>query len=322
MDTVKTTEQSTGTTSIYVSDLGIAVTLTSQGFEITSIHPNSPAGIDKRISTGQLIKKIDDSFSNMRDIDSVGKALQGNPLTPVTLHLQSQLKPATLRIVLIRQQNHPSDLTAEAFSRAPRTRRALPATSSRPLPEQSTDNPDRDPSPSESALSDHFSFLDPSPPPCNMSAGHSSPSLSHEKPQAPPPEDTDTLVVLRSMNKLLEGKPKGSYVSQKELAGLIYAAFPGTVEDNKRHFTQAYGERGPFTHFLRARTHPTGQPLLEWKDDTPTELRITSIAASPSAPSTKIAKLAAYASGSHPAAARSGPSHGFSARINPTGATV
>jgi WD40 repeat protein len=307
MDTVKTTEQSTGTTSIYVSDLGIAVTLTSQGFEITSIHPNSPAGIDKRISTGQLIKKIDDSFSNMRDIDSVGKALQGNPLTPVTLHLQSQLKPATLRIVLIRQQNHPSDLTAEAFSRAPRIRLALPATSSRPLPEQSTDSPDRDPSPSESARSDHFSFLDPRPPPCNVSAGHSSPSLSHEKPQAPPPEDTDTLVVLRSMNKLLEGKPKGSYVSQKELAGLIYAAFPGTVEDNKRHFTQAYGERGPFTHFLRARTHPTGQPLLEWKDDTPTELRITSIAASPSAPNTKIAKLAPYASGSRPAAAATCP---------------
>jgi hypothetical protein len=140
-----------------------------------------------------------------------------------------------------------------------------------------------------------------------MSGGHSSPSLSHEKPQAPPPEDTDTLVVLRSMNKLLEGKPKGSYVSQKELAGLIYATFPGTVADIKRLFTQAYGERGPFTHFLRSRTHPTGQPLLEWKDDTPTELRINSIVASPSAPSTKIAKLAPYASGSRPAAAATCP---------------
>jgi hypothetical protein len=303
MDMVKTAEQPTRSTSIYVLGLGIAVSLTSQGYTITDIHPNSPAGNDKRIRKGQLIKKVGDSFSSMRDIHSVGRALQGTPSTSVTLHLQSPPQPATFQIELIRHQNYPSDPTA-TLSDESEIRLAPPGTASQPLLEQGKDSLDRDSSPSEN---DCFSFLDPSPPPSSRSAEHRSPSLSHDKPQAPPPVDTDTLAVLRSISELLGGKPEGNYVPQKELAALIYAAIPGTVTDTKRHFTQAYGGRGTFTSFLRARKHPNGQSLLEWKDGTPIELRITSITASPSTSSTKSAKLAPHASGSRPAAAATCP---------------
>ena len=309
MEQANTTERLTHTNVIYVRSLGISVTHTPQGYEITSIDPNSPAGKDKRISQGQLIKKIDDSFGNLRDIDSVGRALQGTLLTPVTLHLKSPLTPVAFPVILMRQQNHPLGSTSETPPRAPETRLVLPATSTRPLSEESRGSPDRDPSPSESALGDRdFAFLeDTSPPPGNLTAGHGPPSPAHEEPQTPSQDHTDTLAVLRSMNTLLDGKPKGSYVSQKELAGLTYAAIPGTVEDIKRRLMKKYGDRGAFTHFLKARTHPTGQPLLEWKDGTPTELRLAAPSSSTSAPPTKTAQTAPYAAGPRPAAAATCP---------------
>ncbi len=91
MEKANTKKQITCNTSFYVRSLGISVTRTPQGYEITGIAPNSPADNDERISRDHLLLKIDDSFGNLRDIDSVGKALQGTPSTSVTLLFRSPL---------------------------------------------------------------------------------------------------------------------------------------------------------------------------------------------------------------------------------------
>jgi len=106
-------------TSIYVRSLGIAVTRTPQGYEITGIAPDSPAENDERIRRGHLLLKIGESSDNLRDIDSVGQALQGPPLMPVTLLLGSPLEPKTFQVTLIRQPTH--QRLSEAGVESPRS---------------------------------------------------------------------------------------------------------------------------------------------------------------------------------------------------------
>jgi hypothetical protein len=47
------------------------------------------------------------------------------------------------------------------------------------------------------------------------------------------------------------------------------------VTETKKRLQQKYGEVAAFSRFLRTRAHPNGEPLLEWRDDNFTELRLT-----------------------------------------------
>ena len=252
MEKANTQRQVTCNTSIYVRSLGISVTRTLQGYEITGIAPNSPADKDERISRGQLLLKIDDSFGNLRDLDSVGKALQGTPPTPVTLWLKSPLTTKAFKITLVRQQNHPAGPASEAGGESPRT-------------------------PSHSPRAEHAKQAQPlddtSPPPENL-------DQQPDKESQPPPQDQAyTRALLDSINLLLlsGGQPKDKYVPQRQLARKFYYELrhTGSGAEVKRRLQQKYGEWGAFSRFLKACTHPNGEPLLEWRDDTFQELRLT-----------------------------------------------
>jgi hypothetical protein len=285
--------------------------ITDTSYEITDIAPNSPTARDERISRGLLLMKIDVSFGDLRDMDSVGKALQGTPATDVTLLLKAKLIAKTFPITLIRQQSLEGTLGTPVTPslREPGGYLTLPVTLTRSLSEESRGGPGRTFSTASSAVSEQaFSFLENnSQSPDNPHYGNGPPSPIHKEPPETSQDHTDTLTVLRSMNKPLEGKPEGSYVSQKELAGLTYATIPGTIEEIKRRFIQEHDDRSSFTHFLKDRTHPTGKPLLEWKDGTPTEVRLTSVTPLASMPATKTVQTAPYASGSRPNTAATFP---------------
>ncbi len=97
--------------------------------------------------------------------------------------------------------------------------------------------------------------------------------------QLPPQDQAYTRALLDSIHSLLPsgGQPNNGYVSQKQLTGKFYQELRhiGTVAKIKQHLQKKYGEWGAFSHFLKACTHPSGEPLLEWKDTTLAELRIT-----------------------------------------------
>jgi hypothetical protein len=71
--------------SIYVRSLGISLTHTPQGYEITGIAPDSPADREERMSRGLFLLKIGNSFDNLLDLNSAEKALNGISNTPVML---------------------------------------------------------------------------------------------------------------------------------------------------------------------------------------------------------------------------------------------
>ena len=236
MEEATETRQIRGDT-IYARGIGISVTHTPLGYEITDIAEDSPTDKEEQISRGLLLVKIGDSLDNLRDLDSAGKALNGTPNTPVELLLKTKLSSRPFQVSLVRQQSHPSGPTTNAGGESPRS----------PL---------------------HFSRQ----------------RLEKES-QLPPPDQTYTRALLDSIQLLLisGGQPKNGYVSQRQLAGKFYHELrhTGTGAEVKRRLQQKYGEGRAFSRFLKACTHPNGEPLLEWKDTTLAELRITASTKAP-----------------------------------------
>ena len=224
------------------------MTHTLKGYEITGIAPNSPADKNGQISRGHLLLKIDDSFGNLRDIDSVGKALQGTPSTTVTLMLSSPLtSKAAFQTTLIRQS-----LTSEDGGGS------TGSPSYSPRAEQ-----DGPPQPSGDT---------------SLPTGNPAQQLGTE-PQPLSQDQEYMRALLAGINLLLlsGGQPKDRYVPQRQLAEKFYRelSHTGTVTEVKKRLQQKYGEWGAFSRFLKACTHPNGASLLEWRDDTLQELRIT-----------------------------------------------
>ena len=177
MEKENTKKQNMHNVSIHVHTLDLSVTHSSQGYEITGISPDSPASNDDRISRDQILLKINQSFCNLRDIDSVKAALQGDTGTSITLSLRSPLESKVFRTTLIRQQNHPLS----------------------PMSEDVRERPDR--SPSHSPRSEHDRPSQPS--------GDTSPSPGNsvqkadEEIQALLQDQADTRAVIESMDTLL-----------------------------------------------------------------------------------------------------------------------
>jgi hypothetical protein len=220
MDTTATTRQIRGNT-IYARDIGISVTHTSQGYEITDIAPNSPADKKKQISRGLLLIKIGDSFNNLRNLDSAREALNEIPNTHVQLSLKTKLNPRLFYVSLVRQQSHPSDPTIDADGESPRSPSHVPIPK-RPRQIQSP--------------------YDTSPPITN-------PAQRPERESQPPPQDQAyTRALLDSIHSLSGGQPKNGYISQRQLAGKFYQELShiGTEAEIKQHLQQKYGEWGFF----------------------------------------------------------------------------
>ena len=236
--------------SIYARSIGISVTHTPQGFEITDIAEDSPADKEARIRRGLLLVKIGDSLGNLRDLDSAGEALSGTPNTPVKLVLKTKLNIRPFEVSLVRQQGHLSGLTVNAGGESPRSPLHLPRSK----------RVDQSKSP-----------VDTSPSPANPA------QRPEEESQLPSRDQAYTRALLDSIQILTRGQSKNGYVLQRQLAKQFYQKLSttGTGTEIKQRLQQKYGVEGAFSRFLKACTHPNGEPLLEWKDTTLTELRIT-----------------------------------------------
>jgi WD40 repeat protein len=249
MENAATTRQIRGDT-IYARDIGIAVTQTPQGYEITNITPNSPADKEKQISQGHLLIKIDDSFSNLRNLDRAREALNGIPNTQVLLSLKTKLNPKLFHVSLVRQQNHPSGPTIDADGESPG-------------------------SPSHASIPKRARQIKS---PYDTSSPITNPAQRPETvPQPPSQDQAYTRALLDSIHSLSEGQSKNRFILQRQLARKFYQELShiGTGAEIKQHLQQQYGVWGAFSQFLKACTHPNGEPLLEWKDNTLAELRIT-----------------------------------------------
>jgi hypothetical protein len=79
-------------------------------------------------------------------------------------------------------------------------------------------------------------------------------------------------------------------INEIQLSGQFYQEprHTGTVTEIKKRLQQKYGEVSDFSRFLKTRVHPNGEPLMEWRDDNFTELRLTV--------PTKVAQRASYVS--------------------------
>jgi hypothetical protein len=195
-------EEATGTRqircdTIYARGIGISVTHTPLGYEITDIAEDSPADKEERISRGLLLVKIGDSLDNLRDLDRVGKTINGTPNTPVELLLKTKHSSRPFQVSLVRQQSHPSGPTIDAGGESPRS----PLHLSRPTRARQIQSP-----------------YDTSPSPANLTQ-----RLGKES-QLPSQDQAYIRALRDSIHSLLlsGGQPKNGYVSQRQLAGNFY----------------------------------------------------------------------------------------------------